>query len=662
MIKKRFFIEGNEMDLGADIAFPLNLQCSKVASLEDVINNFTYSIKLPKTENNLSIIEQIQEVSNTSAYQCYYHDCTYFIDEIPLFDTYGRVRILRITDTIEVTVLFGNFTMFENLKLKKLKEGGNSTSMNDVLLWDYGLKANVSGNSGFGIGQFGSTVDYVPNLYPQRMLPWVSVKKLWDIVLDSNYNLSDTISDFLSGLVLLLTGKNSELTYLDDVSIELTRNSDIEVIHATVTGEQVIAISNMFNSCPITSDEYRLTFVDTLSRRCFIAPVEGFYLIDYYCLIWGYAGVTIFSSIKLQLVNFNDDSILVEIPYNLTTSHFTLSTKLSEGARFYIKIVFDVTLHPEGSGYDPNVYVQNGSSFNYSLDTTNADNKFDTTAFKLKYPINNNLPDVSQSDYIKSIMQLFGLMVQAIDGMYCFFSFNDVYDNLSKALDWSDNLVLASKHETFIDFASDTGMDLAMANYLRYKPDADITDQYGDDYLSSSNQFIPFRDILINQIFSASHPDTFTDMNSTVFNTIHADLFKTDNNANFVADKKINQRICIKDTETVKINMPSVFGEPVVDQDGNPIDISQDRDIYKFLDHDNGLDYTSLKHNYWNKYADIILNYKQVRLKFILTPIQIKDFRFDYPIYLNQYGRYFFVKKINNWDVNKVTEIDLIVL
>ena len=114
MIKKRFFIEGKEMDIGDDVAFPLNFQCSKVASLEDVINNFTYSIKLPKTENNLSIIEQIQEVSNTSAYQYYYHDCTYFIDEIPLFNTYGRVRILRITDTIEITVLFGNFTMFEN--------------------------------------------------------------------------------------------------------------------------------------------------------------------------------------------------------------------------------------------------------------------------------------------------------------------------------------------------------------------------------------------------------------------------------------------------------------------------------------------------------------------------------------------------------------------
>ena len=645
MIKKRFFIEGKEMDIGDDVAFPLNFQCSKVASLEDVINNFTYSIKLPKTENNLSIIEQIQEVSNTSAYQYYYHDCTYFIDKIPLFNTYGRVRILRITDTIEITVLFGNFTMFENLKLKKLKEGGNSTSMNDVLLWDYGVRDNDSGNSGFGIGQFGSTVDYVPNLYPQRMLPWVSVKKLWDIVLDSNYNLSDTISDFLSGLVLLLTGKNSELTYLDDV-ISTLRAEYIDIYEYTsgTGGWEVI-----FKSWGIITDAYRLIYLDTVERDVFIVPVIGTY--DFELSFNCNYNVTL--SGNLNVIDENTDSVLKVIAFvsdgngDLT---ITMPIKLEGENRIYFKL----DILTESEFHDPLSF----SFINLSITLAT----YDKTAFKLKYPINNNLPDVSQSDYIKAIMQLFGLMVQIIDGVFCFFSFNDVYDNFTNAFDWSDNLVLASKYETFIDFASDTGMDLAMANYLRYKPDADITDQYGDDYLSSSNQFIPFRDILINQIFSASHPDTFTDMNSTVFNTIHADLFKTDNNANFVADKKINQRICIKNTETVKINMPSVFGDPVVDQDGNPIDISQGRDIYRFLDNDNGLDYTSLKHNYWNKYADIILNYKQVRLKFILTPMQIKNFRFDYPIYLNQYGRYFFVKKINNWDVNKVTEIDLIVL
>ena len=149
-------------------------------------------------------------------------------------------------------------------------------------------------------------------------------------------------------------------------------------------------------------------------------------------------------------------------------------------------------------------------------------------------------------------------------------------------------------------------------------------------------------------------------MNSNIFNVIQADLFKDDNNQHWIADKKINQRIW--DAETVKLNIPTVFGEPVVNSSGDSIDSVVERSLFRFLDHGNGLDYTSLKHNYWNKYADIILNYKQVRLKFILTPIQIKDFRFDYPIYLNQYGRYFFVKKINNWDVNKVTEIDLIVL
>lgn len=654
MIKKRFFIEGNEMDLGDGIEFPLNFQCSNVASLENIINNYTYSVKLPKTENNLSIIEHIQEVSNTSAYQCYYHDCTYFIDEIPLFDAYGRVRILRITDTIEVTVLFGNFTMFENLKLKKLKEGGNSASMNDVLLWDYGLNENSSGYSGFGLGQFGNTIDSYHNLYAQRVLPWVSAKFLWDMCLDSNYNLNSEISTFLDTLILPLTSKNSELQYLDDVDVIMYTYNMMLFTHGTY-GTVIKRIIELSTSI---TDTYRLYYnLDMgggIYRGVFIIPVSGNYKISFYT----YLSInTEPISGVLEIIDENSDSVLYTINWSNADNNTTINEnlRLNSEDRIYVKFIVSLS---SGSLYDIELSTM---SFTIKLDTDNADNKFDTTAFKLKYPINNNLPDVSQSDYIKSIMQLFGLMVQPIDGVFCFFSFNDVYDNLSKALDWSDNLVLASKHETFIDFASDTGMDLAMANYLRYKPDADITDQYGDDYLSSSNQFIPFRDILINQIFSASHGTQFTDNSNDPFNVIQADLFKYDKD-NWVADKKINQRICIKNKYGVDLKMASVFGEPVVNSSGDGIDSVVERSLFRFLDHDNGLDYTSLKYNYWNKYEDIILNYKQVRLKFILTPLQLREFRFDYPIYLKQYGRYFFVKKINNWDVNKITEIDLIVL
>ena len=648
MIKKRFFIERHEIDLGDDVAFPLNFQCSKVASLEDVINNFTYSIKLPKTENNLSIIEQIQEVSNTSAYQCYYHDCTYFIDEIPLFDTYGRVRILRITDTIEVTVLFGNFTMFENLKLKKLKEGNNDYSMNDVLLWDYGLKANVSGYSGFGIGQFGNTVDYIPNLYAKRVLPWVSVRYLWDMCLDNNYTLNGDISDFLDTLVLPLTGMDSDISNLDDV-ISILRTEYIDIYEYTSgTGAWEV----IFKSWGIITDAYRLIYLDTAGRDVFIVPVTGTY--DFELSFNCNYNVTL--SGNLNVMDENTDSILKVIAFvsdgngDLT---ITMPIKLEGENRIYFKL----DILTESEFHDPLSF----SFINLSITLTT----YEKTAFKLKYPINNNLPDISQSDYVKAIMQLFGLMVQVVEGVFYFFSFNDVYDNLSKAFDWSDSLVQESRHETFIDFASDTGIELGSANYLRYKPDADITDQYGDDYLSSSNQFIPYRDILINQIFSASHWDQFTDKADITFDTIQANIFTQNNDSQWIKTNEINQRICIKDNEKVTLNVPALFGEPneyVVDNIGNPIEMLVNRDIFKFLNSGKGLDYTSLKANYWVAYSDILNNYKQVRLKFILTPLQIRDFRFDYPIYLKQFGRYFFVKKINNWDVNKVTEIDLIVL
>ena len=66
-----------------------------------------------------------------------------------------------------------------------------------------------------------------------------------------------------------------------------------------------------------------------------------------------------------------------------------------------------------------------------------------------------------------------------------------------------------------------------------------------------------------------------------------------------------------------------------------------------------------------SNYADIIDTMQAVRVvtaKFNLTPVDILNFDQFTPIFLRQYGRYFYVNKISNWEAGKLCDVELLQL
>lgn len=70
----------------------------------------------------------------------------------------------------------------------------------------------------------------------------------------------------------------------------------------------------------------------------------------------------------------------------------------------------------------------------------------------------------------------------------------------------------------------------------------------------------------------------------------------------------------------------------------------------------------------WNYYIDahypniitLLENQKVLKVNMFLNVLDIYKFNFFSRIYLEQYGSYFYLNKINNWQKDKVVEVELI--
>jgi hypothetical protein len=73
-----------------------------------------------------------------------------------------------------------------------------------------------------------------------------------------------------------------------------------------------------------------------------------------------------------------------------------------------------------------------------------------------------------------------------------------------------------------------------------------------------------------------------------------------------------------------------------------------------------GLKFERLLKSYYKTYAAAIRKPKLVKENFLLDPEDIAGFDFEIPVYLKQYGQYFFVKKINNYISGKTCLVELL--
>lgn len=245
------------------------------------------------------------------------------------------------------------------------------------------------------------------------------------------------------------------------------------------------------------------------------------------------------------------------------------------------------------------------------------------------------LPDISQTDFVKTIAIKYGLIYQSdvYNKKITFYSFDKLKENIPSALDWSSKLI---NDDSVVSFEIP---GFAQKNYLKYKDDKLNSDSNFSGYFESSNENLPLSKDVAVLPFAASNEAEV--MAGELVCKIP--IFENGNFKNKPEPRLIN---LYRKNKTINFIISS-------------FDSFEKTDSYIFSSFENQDLQTFVDANY-NVIVDMLNQAKIVKAKFKLNVLDVHQIDFMTPIYMEQFGAYFFRNKISNFRPDKLTEVELI--
>ena len=259
------------------------------------------------------------------------------------------------------------------------------------------------------------------------------------------------------------------------------------------------------------------------------------------------------------------------------------------------------------------------------------------------------LYDWKQSDVWKDVMNQYCLVLQTNDvtRKLSLNYLNDLSSNISKARNWSSKIVkgtISVKYEA---------SNYAQTNYMRYAADDDVPVEKGVGKFNVLDENIePSKDIIIHK--SAAVEDGLRMLNKSVntipFITSVGSMFDKKKSRFVLLDKQnttLNLKTSVNsETGTTSVNIPFTYFEKSSKNDS--------------------LDGQSLLNENYSTLRGMLDGYKNINAKIRLTELDVVDFDFTIPIYIEyndgntSVSGYFYVNKISNFKRNLDTSIELI--
>lgn len=102
------------MDLPESTDVVLDIKSNLFRDVTKMTSNYTYTIQLPRTVHNLSVLQQADRPKSGSRYPFIFHQCRYFRGGVQIIKD-GRLNVLSIEENIEVSIYWGIMPAFSKL-------------------------------------------------------------------------------------------------------------------------------------------------------------------------------------------------------------------------------------------------------------------------------------------------------------------------------------------------------------------------------------------------------------------------------------------------------------------------------------------------------------------------------------------------------------------
>jgi len=630
----RLYIGDTLCDIDDSEIIPINKQVNNIAELQDRNTDFTASFKIRKTRAMRELFELSGEVGATTDVPYSRLLCKLVQDNVEIIT--GGLLILDTVDNYYyyVSIVSGNFNFFNAIAGLKLTDL-SLADCNHTWTADFMAQTHLDTSPGINVvyplcepTDDGSAAPLTDDgdkveMYGGWIWPFIRLQTIWEeIFTNAGYTVDggDIIgSDLFSKLYLPIASR--EFTDADKFQYSVWWGG-----YHTMTVNEILAFSG---ATLIKGDEtFRLgyyivpldaayTFQITIIAGSFFSAPPTLYLVE------GPLGVL---QETFQITSSSPTVWEYEVEYNGTTgeSLWIVTTPI---VYYYYSIRISSIKDAKiayGSYIEPRLY----------------------------------LPDMTQSDFIKMVCNLFGLVpeVTARDHKIRFWNYSELYDNMLQARDWSNYL---SELDDDVEFKFG---EYAQNNYLIYKQSDDVIVDNGKGNLQLNDETLPEEKDIVQLALSTCDEvrilltNFAVDVSRIAFNKWNVDDAVYDSEDSIdprivyidhcreVASPLYQKAFWIRETEAP---LTGIFAAPsheiLTPKIAQSLEISFSNMIYF---------YTSL--------SRLLTKTNVRRAKFNLPAYEVAGLKHNIPIYLRQYKAYFYVNKISNYVSGRLCTVELI--
>lgn len=620
-------LNGVSIDLSGNEDFALSFAASKLQEIESRSGDFSTTFQIPLTGGVKQALGHINRIDSAS--ELPYQELTAQVYDNSVLVFNGFSRIVRVTDTIELSIYAGNSNWINLIKDKQLTDLDFSSLnfvMNATNIQARRLNTSNLIYANAFYGEFADPsnpftfYDFFPSLYNLAILNKIFSSIGWnidgDLLTDSLFTKSvlpfsndklgnDNVLFGQSGLMLdaylALVGTNTGFVGLDIATI----NTIDSLFLANETGLITSAAS--------------FTIEETNNYT-----IQGFYL---------FTISTIGTTFTYELWNKDTNTLITGLGSTEVTSTGTNATgflntlKLNPGV-YSIKVSVNYT---GGFGSSSTRFFRITGLDNFSYKKNVVEGQV--------VNISKSLPDITQAEFIKTIVNQFNVIIESdyITKTVSFNKFESIKNNKSIALDWTEKVDLSETAE--INF---TPENYGQTNYFTYEQDENDSYQtnltIGDGSFAISNTQLDLEKDLVKLPFAASVRN-FIDSVELMVLPIRLDSIKP--------------RIAY--IEITSNNIVTMVGQSTP---------TQSAELYF-----DELKFSNLLTNYYPYLISMLQRYRLVKILFNLKSIDLINIDYRKPIFVDfncevngQVRGYFYLNLVDQFNGNSTTMCELIKL
>ena len=618
-------------DLDDDELVPINKQVNDIAEMQDRQSDYTTQFKIRKTRIMRSLFELSGEVGIDTTFPYKKQPCKLIQENIEMI-TAGIMILDRVDDQYYyVSILSGNqnfFKLIGNLKLVDLllPSTNHDWTIADIAAshaaspetdWLYPL-CEPSDDSGIAVPP--DVVGNIVNMYGGYIWPFIRVSTIWnEIFVNAGFRCTGDIltNDTFLRLFMPITNLKITKIYTDKYLYSSFRRGYMPISMISIFGVGGTGMNNLING------DYDFATGHYIAPFTVAAP--GYY--------------------KLQVnVTFLTPTPTIYLYKNgAWVKNFTMTW--SDGTNATYEIEYEPVAATD------NLSIWGTANTYYSVSTAIIEINDAKMAYGSPIVPHLFLPAISQTDFIKIICNMFGLIpdVTSRDHKIHFWNYSDLYKNIPIARDWSAYL---SEKDDKPEFKFG---DYAQNNYLKYKDSEDVFKDQGKGIMQVEDETLKAETNIVNVPISTCDEVIIATTNPIVVSRIAFNKWY-DDAGTYKQGESIDARIVyIKRADGIEF-------------------IVWDNDQLVGVDNVNNVHINNpyIASSLEISFSSLVVNYAALsrmltradlrRAKLNLPVYEIAGLKHNIPIYFDQYKAYFCVNKINNFVSGKLNINDLIEL